>query len=39
MSEKTTPICEYGQNAYDFNLICTNEKIWTLITLKASVDY
>ena len=35
MSEKTTPICEYGQNAYDFSLSCTNEKIWTLDNLKG----
>ena len=35
MSEKTTPICEYGQNAYDFSLSCTNEKIWTLENLKG----
>ena len=35
MSEKTTPICEYGQNAYDFSLSCTNEKIWTLDKLKG----
>ena len=35
MSEKTTPICEYGQNAYDFSLSCTNNKIWTLDRLKG----
>ena len=35
MSEKTTPICEYGQNAYDFSLSCTNEEIWTLDNLKG----
>ena len=35
MSEKTTPICEYGQNAYKFSLTCTNEKIWTLDNLKG----
>ena len=35
MSEKTTPICDYGQNAYDFKLICTNNKIWTLDNLKG----
>lgn len=35
MSEKTTPVCDYGQNAYDFKLICTNNKIWTLDNLKG----
>ena len=35
MSEKTTPVCDYGQNAYDFKLVCTNEKIWTLDSLKG----
>ena len=35
MSEKTTPVCDYGQNAYDFKLICTNKKIWTLDGLKG----
>ena len=35
MPEKTTPVCEYGQNAYDFNLICTNKKTWNLDNLKG----
>ena len=35
MSEKTTPMCDYGQNAYDFKLVCTNDKIWTLDSLKG----
>ena len=35
MPEKTTPVCEYGQNAYDFSLICTNEKTWNLDNLKG----
>ena len=35
MPEKTTPVCEYGQNAYDFNLSCTNGKIWNLDNLKG----
>ena len=35
MSEKTTPVCDYGQNAYDLKLICTNNKIWTLDNLKG----
>ena len=35
MPEKTTPVCEYGQNAYDFNLICTNKKTWNLGNLKG----
>ena len=35
MSEKSTPICDFGQNAYDFNLGCTNGKNWTLDSLKG----
>ena len=35
MPEKTTPVCEYGQNAYDFSLICTNKKTWNLDNLKG----
>ena len=35
MSEKKTPICEYGQNAHNFKLSCTNGKIWTLDNLKG----
>ena len=35
MSEKYTPVCDYGQNAYDFNLTCTEGKIWTLDNLKG----
>ena len=35
MSEKSTPICNFGQNAYDFNLGCTNGKNWTLDSLKG----
>jgi len=35
MPEKTTPICEYGQNAYDLKLSCTNGKTWTLDSLKG----
>jgi len=35
MPEKTTPVCDYGQNAYDFKLICTNNKVWTLDNLKG----
>ena len=35
MSEKITPVCDYGQNAYDFKLVCTNDKIWTLDNLKG----
>jgi len=35
MSEKLTPICDFGQNAYDFNLGCTNGKNWTLDSLKG----
>jgi len=36
MSEKKTPICEYGQNAHNFKLSCTNGKNWTLDSLKGS---
>ena len=35
MSEKSTPFCDFGQNAYDFDLGCTNGKIWTLDSLKG----
>ena len=35
MSEKSTPICTFGQNAYDFELDCTNGKNWTLNSLKG----
>ena len=35
MSEKSTPICDFGQNAYDFNLGCTTGKNWTLDSLKG----
>ena len=35
MSEKSTPICSFGQNAYDFELGCTNGKKWTLSSLKG----
>ena len=35
MSEKYTPVCDYGQNAYNFNLTCTEGKIWTLDNLKG----
>ena len=36
MSEKKTPICEYGQNAHNFKLSCTNGKNWTLDSLKGN---
>ena len=35
MSEKSTPICSFGQNAYDFELGCTNGKKWTLNSLNG----
>ena len=35
MSEKYTPICDYGQNAYELSLSCTRGKIWTLDNLKG----
>ena len=35
MSEKKTPICEYGQNAHNFKLSCTNGENWTLDSLKG----
>ena len=35
MSEKITPVCNYGQNAYDLELSCTNNKIWTLDSLRG----
>ena len=35
MSEKYTPVCDYEQNAYNFNLTCTEGKIWTLDSLKG----
>ena len=35
MSETKTPTCEFEQNAYDFSLMCTNEKIWTLDKIKG----
>tara|TARA_B100001996_G_C18556281_1_gene552870 strand:- start:211 stop:762 length:552 start_codon:yes stop_codon:yes gene_type:complete len=35
MSEKSTPICAFGENAYNFDLSCTNGKNWTLDSLKG----
>ena len=35
MSEKSTPICAFGKNAYNFDLSCTNGKNWTLDSLKG----
>jgi len=35
MSETSTPVCTFGEDAHKFNLKCTNEQIWTLDKLKG----